>query len=94
MVNGKRQQAQYEIDFVVNTGMEQIYIQSALNVDTKDKMEQETFSLRNTRDSFRKIVILDSNELPWMNDEGILFTGVIPFMLTPLSALTSLHGKE
>jgi hypothetical protein len=84
MVNGKRQQAQYEIDFVVNTGTEQIYIQSALNVDTKDKMDQETFSLRNTRDSFRKIVILDGYELPWMNDEGITFIGIIPFLLEKL----------
>ena len=84
MVNGKRQQAQYEIDFVVNTGTEQIYIQSALNVDTKDKMEQETFSLRNTHDSFRKIVILDGNELPWMNEEGVAFMGVIPFLLEKL----------
>ena len=81
MVDGKRKQAQYEIDFIVNTGSEQIYIQSALNVDSKEKMEQETFSLRNTRDSFRKIVILDGGELPWMNDDGITFVGVIPFLL-------------
>ncbi len=80
-IDGKRQQAQYEIDFVVNTGSEQIYIQSALNVDTTDKMNQEIFSLRNTRDSFRKIVILDGNDLPWMNDEGVMFIGVIPFLL-------------
>ena len=84
MVNGKRSQSQYEIDFVVNTGTEQIYIQSALNVDTKDKLDQETFSLRNTQDSFRKMVILDSNELPWINEEGITFVGVIPFLLENL----------
>ena len=76
-----RQQSQYEIDFIVNTGSEQLYIQSALNVDTKEKMEQETFSLRNIRDSFRKIVILDGNTHPWMNDEGVTFMGVIPFLL-------------
>ena len=80
-IDGKRQQAQYEIDFVVNTGTEQIYIQSALNVDTHEKMEQELFSLRHTRDSFRKIVVLDSNERQWMNDEGVTFIGVIPFLL-------------
>lgn len=80
-IEGKRQQLQYEIDFVVNTGSEQIYIQSALNVDTTDKMNQEIFSLRNTRDSFHKIVILDGNDLPWMNDEGVQFMGVIPFLL-------------
>ena len=81
MVNGKRQQAQYEIDFIVNTGFEQIYIQSALNIDTPEKREQETFSLRNTRDSFRKIVILDGYTLPWTDDEGVTFMGVIPFLL-------------
>lgn len=81
VVDGKRQQSQYEIDFIVNTGSEQLYIQSALNVDTKEKMEQETFSLRNIRDSFRKIVILDGNTHPWMNDEGVTFMGVIPFLL-------------
>ena len=49
--------------------------------NTKEKMEQETFSLRNIRDSFRKIVILDGNTHPWMNDEGVTFMGVIPFLL-------------
>lgn len=41
--DGKRQQSQYEIDFIVNTGHEKIYIQSALNVDTEAKRDQETF---------------------------------------------------
>ena len=45
--DGKRQQSQYEIDFVVNTGREKVYIQSALNVDTEEKRSQETFSLKN-----------------------------------------------
>ena len=87
VIDGKRQQSQYEVDFIVNTGSEQVYIQSALNVDTKDKMEQETFSLRNIRDSFRKIVILDGNTHPWMNDEGVTFMGVIPFLLGTDKAL-------
>jgi hypothetical protein len=83
MIDGKRQQSQYEIDFVINKGSEKIYIQSALNVDTEAKRKQETFSLRNTRDSFRKIVILDGNALPWTDDEGVMYMGVIPFMLEP-----------
>ena len=37
MIDGKRQQVQYEIDFVVNTGKEKLYIQSALNIDTDEK---------------------------------------------------------
>ena len=81
MQNGKRKQSQYEIDFVVNTGYEKIYIQSALNIDTQGKREQETFSLRHTQDSFRKIVILDGNSKYWLDDDGVAYVGVIPFLL-------------
>lgn len=52
---GKKQQSQYEIDFIVNTGKEKIYIQSALNVDTSDKQSQETFSLKNSGDFSAKL---------------------------------------
>jgi predicted AAA+ superfamily ATPase len=41
--DGKKQQSQYEIDFVVNTGQEKIYIQSALNVDTEEKKIKRRF---------------------------------------------------
>ena len=78
---GKKQQSQYEIDFIVNTGKEKIYIQSALNVDTEDKKDQETFSLKNSGDFFRKIVIVDGNTKIWTDDNGIMYVGVIPFLL-------------
>ncbi len=64
LMDGKRKQSQYEIDFIVNTGKEKIYIQSALNIDTEEKRNQETFSLRNTGDFFKKIVILNGNVKP------------------------------
>ena len=83
VIDGKRQQSQYEIDFVINNGSEKIYIQSALNIDSDEKRNQETFSLHHSKDSFRKIVILDGNALPWMDEEGITYMGVIPFMLSP-----------
>ncbi len=79
--DGKKQQSQYEIDFIVNTGREKVYIQSALNVDTEAKRDQETFSLKNSGDFFRKIVILDGNAKAWTDEEGILYIGVIPFLL-------------
>ena len=78
---GKKQQSQYEIDFIVNTGREKVYIQSALNVDTESKRNQETFSLRNSGDFFRKIVIVDGNAKPWTDENGIMYMGVIPFLL-------------
>ena len=79
--DGKKQQSQYEIDFIVNTGHEKMYIQSALNVDTETKRSQETFSLRNSGDFFRKIVIVDGNAKPWTDEDGIMYMGVIPFLL-------------
>lgn len=81
VADGRKKQSQYEIDFIVNTGREKVYIQSALNVDTADKKKQETFSLKNSGDFFRKMVILDGNAKPWTDDDGIMYIGVIPFLL-------------
>lgn len=78
---GKQKQHQYEIDFVVNTGSQKIYIQSAFNIDTTDKRNQEIRSLRNTGDFFRKIVVLGGSQKPWTDEEGILYIGIIPFLL-------------
>ena len=80
-VEGKRRMSQYEIDFVVNLGSNKVYIQSALNVDTPEKKAQETFSLRNTGDFFRKIVVLDGNSKLWTDEDGVTYIGVIPFLL-------------
>ena len=79
--DGKRAQVQYEIDFIVNTGSQKIYIQSALNVDTDEKKAQETCSLKNSGDFFRKIVVLDGSQKLWTDDDGISYVGVIPFLL-------------
>lgn len=81
VMDGKKRQSQYEIDFVVNTGKDKIYIQSALNVNTEEKQAQETFSLRNSGDFFRKIVIVDGNTKPWTDEDGIIYVGVIPFLM-------------
>lgn len=80
-VEGKRRMSQYEIDFVVNLGSNKVYIQSVLNVDTPEKKAQETFSLRNTGDFFRKIVVLDGNSKLWTDEDGVTYIGVIPFLL-------------
>ncbi len=81
IINGKRDRGQYEIDFVVNTNIGKVYIQSALNIDTPEKKAQETFSLRNTGDFYRKIVVLDGSSLPCADEDGVIYTGIIPFLL-------------
>ena len=89
--SGKRETRQYEIDFVVNTGFEKLYIQSALEIDDDAKRKQETFSLRKTRDAFRKLVVVGGDQPFFTDDDGISFVGVIPFLLDKsiLSGMTS-----
>ncbi len=86
IIEGRRRSSQYKIDFVVNVGNDKLYIQSALHVDTPEKKAQETFSLRNTGDFFRKIVVLDGNSKPWTDADGIMYVGVIPFLLEDIVA--------
>ena len=56
---------QYEVDFVANLGYKRYYIQSALAMPDKDKLEQETNSLRNINDQFKKIVIVKDDINAW-----------------------------
>ncbi len=87
--NGIHQTRQYEIDFVVNRGPKQIYIQSAYSIPTAEKREQETFSLRHTGDSFRKVVITnDPFQTRTYDDNGIAYIGLVDFLLDPLSLET------
>ena len=84
-----REKRQYEIDFVVNRFSERVYIQSAWMIPDEEKRRQETFSLAHTGDSFRKIVVTgDPYEKPWMDESGITFMGIVPFLLDPHSLET------
>ena len=79
--DGKNHQTQYEIDFVVNEGMNKYYIQSALNIDDETKEKSELRPLLATRDFFRKIIITKSRIKPWIDDNGILHIGLYDFLL-------------
>ena len=89
VINGTRTQVTSEIDFVINKASERIYVQSAFSIPDPEKREQETYSLRHVRDSFRKIVITgDPYEKPWMDKNGIIFMGLKAFLLDPNSLNT------
>ncbi|MCR4654879.1 MAG: ATP-binding protein [Lachnospiraceae bacterium] len=77
----KSVRVQLEVDFVVNRGNQRYYIQSALNVDSQEKQDQETNSLKRIGDSFRKIVIVKDDIIPWHDEKGILYIGVQEFLL-------------
>ncbi len=78
---GKSQRKNLEVDFVANKGSNKYYIQSAFNIDTDEKKEQEVNSLCRINDSFRKIVVVKDDIVPWHNEKGILFIGIIQFLL-------------
>ena len=85
--DGKLKHSKLEIDFVVNKGYQRYYIQSALNVDTTEKREQETKSLLKVDDSFLKIVVLKDEIIPWKDDKGILYIGIQEFLTDYINKL-------
>ena len=79
--NGKMVRRQLEVDFVVNSGDKRYYIQSALEMPTQEKREQEENSLLNINDSFKKIIIQKSPVEPWYSNQGVFHIGVEDFLL-------------
>ena len=77
----KSKRTQLEIDFVANKGSKKYYIQSALTVADEEKREQEINSLKRVGDSFKKIVVVKDNIIPWHDDDGILYIGIEQFLL-------------
>lgn len=79
--NKKSKKTKLEIDFVARKGSKKYYIQSALTVSDEEKRIQETRSLMHVNDSFKKIVVVKDNIIPWYDDSGILYIGVEQFLL-------------
>ena len=77
----KSKRAHLEIDFVANKGSKKYYVQSALTVADEEKREQEVRSLNRVGDSFKKIVVVKDNVIPWHDDNGILYIGIEQFLL-------------
>ena len=72
---------QLEVDFVCNLGNKRYYIQSALNLDTREKTLQEERPLMGVNDNFKKIIIVKDNIKHWFTEEGILVVGIQEFLL-------------
>ena len=79
--HGKSKRTQHEVDFVVNRGSNRYYIQSAFAIPDEQKRTQETTALTAIGDSFRKIVVVRENIIPWHDERGILYVGIEDFLL-------------
>ena len=81
--NGISVRKRLEVDFVVNLGNRRYYIQSAYNIPTDEKMEQEQSSLLSINDAFRKIIIVNQQILSGYNEQGILMLSLQDFLFDP-----------
>lgn len=71
----------YEIDFICNMASNRYYIQSALNIDSKEKNYQESRPLNCANDNFKKIIVVKDDINAWHNEDGILIVGIKEFLL-------------
>ena len=79
--DNKKTKVQLEVDFIARDSGDTCYIQSALHVDTDEKREQEINSLKRIHDSFKKIVVVRDDIMPYKDENGILFIGIKEFLL-------------
>ncbi len=78
--NGMRKRKNFEIDFVINKGAERIYIQSAYQMPTQEKVAQEQNSLLNVGDNFKKLIIVWDDIKMKVDDNGIITVGLLDFL--------------
>lgn len=82
---GKTIRKNFEVDFVCNLGAKRFYIQSALDMPTPEKVEQETNSLLRVNDSFQKMIIVGGLAPSYINEDGIVIINIIDFLTKPES---------
>ena len=80
---GKSILKQSEVDFVCNLSDKRYYIQVALSIPTKEKLEQEQNSLLRITDSFKKIIIVKDISRSHYNEDGIYLLSLYDFLLNP-----------
>ena len=74
---------QLEVDFVANRADCRYYIQSAFAMSDDAKREQENASLKRISDSFKKIIIVRNDIMPYHNTNGFYIIGLMDFLLKP-----------
>ena len=78
---GKSKKSNLEIDFIANDGSKKYYIQSAFSIGEEEKRLQEIRPYKLIQDSFKKIVVVKDNIIPWHDENGILYVGIEKFLL-------------
>lgn len=79
--NGKRVHKQLEVDFIANKGGKKYYLQSALEMSSKKKSDQEKRPFLSISDSFKKIIIIKDDIKLKRDEDGIVTMGIMDFLL-------------
>ena len=80
MIDDKMTQLTTEVDFIAKKGSKTTYIQSAYRIDDPKKKEQELRSLLKINNSFKMVMIIGDSMRPNMDDNGVLFIGLMQFL--------------
>ena len=81
----KTEKEYLEIDFIVNNIDQKVYIQSAFEIESADKLQQETKSLSLTTDNFKKILLRNDIIKSFYDDSGIFNLSLTDFLLEKVS---------
>lgn len=78
---GNKARRSLEVDFVVNSGAERVYIQSAYHIPGAEKEAQEWRPLLSISDNFRKMVIVRDDIKRKMDERGVVTMSLFDFLL-------------
>ncbi len=78
--DGRRVVNHHEIDFVVETGSEKVYVQSAFSIADSEYRKREKLPLQQTHDSFRKVIIVSGAAERWTDDDGVSYVGILSWL--------------
>lgn len=77
----KQERKNLEVDFVCNLADKRIYVQSAYSLNSEEKYIQESRSLINIPDNFKKIIITYDSTRTHYTEDGILIVNIFDFLL-------------
>lgn len=78
---GKTILKEYEVDFIIQSPTQKMYIQYVYHIENKDKYIQETKSFRNINDGFKKIIITNDEVLTNITRDGYTMINIEDFLL-------------
>jgi len=78
---GKTTLKKLEVDFIATKGNQKYYVQSAFEMPSQDKKDQELRPLLKINDSFKKIIVVKDDIKIKRDENGITTMGIYDFLL-------------